>query len=77
MVKLFSGFRSDFGKEASSYSLPPGQVTWIKRIGRFCTVAFGAIIAVIGALFFTALTHADPYKATGIDGALLSLINWP
>jgi hypothetical protein len=28
-------------------------------------------------LFFTAFTHADPYKATGIDGALLSLIKLP
>jgi len=77
MVTLFSGFRSNFDKEASSYSLSPGQVTWIKRVGRFGTVAYGAIIAVIGGLFFTAFTQADPFKATGIDGALLSLINLP
>jgi hypothetical protein len=77
MITLFSGFRSNFDKEASSYTLSPGQVTWIKRVGRFGTVAYGAIIAVIGVLFFTAFTHADPYKATGIDGALLSLINLP
>jgi hypothetical protein len=77
MITLFSGFRSNFDKEASSYTLSPCQVTWIKRVGRFGTVAYGAIIAVIGVLFFTAFTHADPYKATGIDGALLSLINLP
>jgi len=77
MITLFSGFRSNFDKEASSYTLSPGQVTWIKHVGRFGTVAYGAIIAVIGVLFFTAFTHADPYKATGIDGALLSLINLP
>jgi hypothetical protein len=77
LVTLFSGLRRNFDKEASSYSLSPGQVTWIKRVGRFGTVAYGAIIALIGALFFTAFTQADPYKATGIDGALLSLINLP
>jgi hypothetical protein len=77
MITLFSGFRRNFDKEASSYSLSSGQVIWIKRVGRFGTVAYGAIIAVIGALFFTAFTHADPYKATGIDGALLSLIKLP
>jgi len=77
MITLFSGFRRNFDKEASSYSLSSGQVTWIKRVGRFGTVAYGAIIAVIGVLFFTAFTHADPYKATGIDGALLSLIKLP
>jgi hypothetical protein len=77
MITLFSGFRRNFDKEASSYSLSSGQVIWIKRVGRFGTVAYGAIIAVIGVLFFTAFTHADPYKATGIDGALLSLIKLP
>ena len=77
MVTLFSGFRRNFDKEANSYSLSSSQVTWIKRVGRFGTVAYGVIIAVIGVLFFTAFTHADPYKATGIDGALLSLINLP
>ncbi len=77
LFTVFSGFRSNFDKEARSYSLSPGQVTWIKRVGRFGTVAYGAIIIVIGVLFFAAFTHADPYKATGIDGALLSLINLP
>jgi hypothetical protein len=77
LFTVLSGFRRNFDNEARSYSLSPGQVTWIKRAGRFGTVAYGVIIIVIGVLFFAAFTHADPYKATGIDGALLSLINLP
>jgi hypothetical protein len=77
LFTVFSGLRRNFDKEARSYSLSPGQVTWIKRVGRFGSVAYGAIIIVIGVLFFAAFTNADPYKATGIDGALLSLINLP
>ncbi|HLO29367.1 MAG TPA: DUF1206 domain-containing protein, partial [Anaerolineales bacterium] len=77
LVTVYSGFRHDFDKEARSYSLSPRQVTWIKRAGRFGSIAYGVIIVVIGALFFAAFTHADPMKATGIDGALLSLIKLP
>jgi hypothetical protein len=77
LFTVFSGFRSNFDKEASSYSLSPSQVKWIKRVGRFGTLAYGAVIIIIGALFFAAFTNADPLKATGIDGALLSLIKLP
>jgi hypothetical protein len=77
LFTVFSGFRSNFDKKASSYSLSPGQVKWIKGVGRFGTLAYGAVIIIIGALFFAAFTLADPLKATGIDGALLSLIKLP
>ena len=77
LFTVLSGFRHDFDKEARSYSLTTGQSKWIKRVGRFGTLAYGAVIIVIGVLFFTAFTQADPLKATGIDGALLSLIKLP
>jgi hypothetical protein len=77
LVTVISGFRHNFDKEAQSYSLSLGQVTWIKRVGRFGSVAYGVVIIVLGVLFFAAFTHADPLKATGIDGALLSLIKLP
>jgi hypothetical protein len=77
LFTAYSGLGHDFDKEARSYSLSPDQVTWIKRIGRFGTVAYGSVIVIIGVLFFAAFTNADPYKATGIDGALLSLIKLP
>jgi len=77
LFTVYSGFRRDFDKETRSYSLSPRQVTWIKLAGRFGTIAYGIIIVVIGVLFFAAFTHADPLKATGVDGALLSLIKWP
>ena len=77
LITVYSGFRRNFDKEVRSYSLSAGQVTWIKRAGRFGTLAYGAVIVVIGVLFFAAFTNADPLKATGIDGALLSLIKLP
>jgi hypothetical protein len=77
LFTAYSGLRHDFDKEARSYALSPGQVTWVNRAGRFGTIAYGAVIVLIGVLFFAAFTHADPLKATGIDGALLSLIKLP
>ena len=77
LFTAYGGFRHDFDKESRSYSLSAGQVKWIKRVGRFGTIAYGIVIILIGSLFFAAFTHADPMKATGIDGALLSLIKLP
>lgn len=77
ILAIFSGFRRHFDKEANSYSLSPHQMQWIKRAGRFGTIAYGVIIVIIGVLFFAAFRQADPLKATGLDGALLSLINLP
>jgi hypothetical protein len=77
LVTFYSGVRHDFNKESSSYSLPRAQVKWINRAGRFGTLAYGTVIIIIGALFIAAFKQADPMKATGIDGALLSLLKLP
>jgi hypothetical protein len=77
LVTIFSGVQHDFDKESRSYSLSSVQVKWVNRAGRFGTIAYGTVIAIIGALFIAAFTHADPLRATGIDGALLSLIKLP
>ena len=77
LVTFYSGVRHDFDKESSSYSLSTTQVKWVNRAGRFGTLAYGTVIVIIGALFIAAFTQADPMKATGIDGALLSLLKLP
>lgn len=77
LITFFSGISHNFDKESRSYSLSTAQVKWVNRAGRFGTLAYGTVIVIIGALFIAAFTHADPMKATGIDGALLSLIKLP
>jgi hypothetical protein len=77
LVTAYAGFGRDFDQEARSYSLSANQLLWARRLGRFGTVAYGTVIVIIGALFVAAFTQADPLKATGIDGALLSLIKLP
>jgi hypothetical protein len=77
LLKLLSGFRRDFDKESLAHSLSPRQVTWVKRVGRFGKIASGTNVVIIGILFMVAFMNADTLKATGIDGALLSLIKLP
>ena len=77
LVRLFSAFSRDFDKESRAYLLSPRQVTWIKRVGRFGKITSGANVIIIGTLLVLAFVHADTLKATGIDGALLSLIKLP
>ena len=77
LITFFSGISHNLDKEYHSYSLSTAQVKWVNRAGRFGILAYGAVIVVIGALFIAAFKQADPMKATGIDGALLSLIKLP
>jgi hypothetical protein len=77
LVRLFTALRPDFDMEYRAFSLSPRQVTWIKRVGRFGKITSGANVIIVGSLLVLAFVKADTLKATGIDGALLSLIKLP
>ena len=57
---------------------PPGTLgTWLLRIGTAGYIAKGVAVTVIGILFGVAAVTADPSEASGLDGALKSLVALP
>jgi len=57
---------------------PPGTPgTWLLRIGTAGYIAKGVAVTVIGILFGVAAVTADPSEASGLDGALKSLVALP
>ena len=50
---------------------------WIRRLGRFGTVARGITFGLIGIFLMISAVRADPSQAQGIDGALLKLAQLP
>lgn len=51
--------------------------TWATRLGQGGYVAKGAALAIAGSLFVTAALHERAAEATGLDGALKSLLDQP
>lgn len=53
----------------------PGE--WAVRAGRFGYVAKGIALGLVGLLFVLAAVHGAPDQATGLDGALRTLLGAP
>lgn len=51
--------------------------TWVVRAGRFGYVAKGIALALVGVLFVLAAVHGTADEATGLDGALRTLLGAP
>jgi hypothetical protein len=65
------GFRKDL-------RIPSGRAgTAVTVLGVVGYVAKGVAVAVVGVLFVIAAVTFDPEKATGLDGALKSLVSLP
>jgi hypothetical protein len=69
------GVRKSFTESIRVPSGPAG--TAVVTLGVVGYVAKGIAIAVVGVLFVVAAVTADPAKATGLDGALRSLLALP
>lgn len=75
--QVIKGIRPDFDKQFKLYDLNRQQSIWIKRIGRFGTVARGVVIVMIGIFLSLAAYNFDPSQARGIEGALAALVRQP
>ncbi len=57
--------------------LPPSTAKVIRWLGRVGTTGRGTVFALVGVLVVSAAVNFDPGKATGIDGALRTLLQQP
>ncbi|MEO6201117.1 MAG: DUF1206 domain-containing protein, partial [Cryobacterium sp.] len=81
LVVVIGGFfvyRGATSKFTEAISVPGGAPgTVIVALGMFGYVAKGIALGVVGILFLLAAYTTDPAKATGLDGALKSLVGLP
>jgi hypothetical protein len=69
------GIRQSFTKDIT---LPGGvRGTVITRVGVVGYIAKGIVLAIVGVLFVVAAATSDARKASGMDGALKSLVQLP
>jgi len=66
------GWRRTFLKDLDEH---PGALA--ERAGRFGYIAKGVALALVGILFALAALHAAPSEATGLDGALRTMLKAP
>jgi hypothetical protein len=66
-----------FLKEIDTAQAPPGQQRLIERLGQVGYPAKGVAIALVGVLLGWAAISFDPAKATGLDGALRTVLDAP
>ena len=75
VVFVVRGVRQSFTKHIR---VPAGAVgTAVVALGVVGYVAKGIAVGVVGILFIVAAATADPSQATGLDGALKSLLGLP
>jgi hypothetical protein len=77
LLQIYQGVRTHFDSQIHLKPLSRQKLLWVKRLGRFGTVARGIIFALIGIFLAAAAYHANPGQAKGFDGALMSLMHQP
>jgi hypothetical protein len=75
--EIARGWRGSFEEDLDLARMGPAERWWATRLGRFGTVARGAVFTIIGLLLVAAAFHANPHHAGGMDGALLTLARQP
>ncbi len=73
LIQIFMGFSRRFDKQFRPYALDRFQLLWVKRLGRFGTIARGVIYGIIGVLMVQAAVQANPSKAQGFNSAIQAL----
>src|SRR4051794_6538930 len=71
------GIAKHFLKEIDPAQAPPGQRRTIERLGQIGYPAKGVALALVGALLGWAAITFDPGKASGLDGAMRTLLDAP
>lgn len=69
--------KSSFLKEIDTAKASPGERRLIERLGQVGYPAKGVALAVVGGLIGWAAITFDPEKASGLDGAMRTLLEAP
>ena len=74
---VLKGITKSFLKEIDTAQAPANQQRLIERLGQAGYPAKGVAIALVGGLLGWAAITFDPAKASGLDGALRTLLDAP
>ncbi|MCO7220707.1 DUF1206 domain-containing protein [Klenkia sp. PcliD-1-E] len=77
VYQVVKGAKKKFLKEIDTSSASPGQLRVVERLGQVGYVAKGAAFVVGGGLLAYAAITFDPSKATGLDGAMHTILQAP
>jgi uncharacterized protein DUF1206 len=74
---VLKGVQQSFVDEIDLASAPQGARRTVTRLGQVGYPAKGVAFGVVGALFVYAAVTFDPSKASGLDGALRTILDAP
>jgi len=76
-VHVYNGLKKTFLKQIDLADAPPTATRLITRLGQAGFPAKGVALAVVGVLFGYAAITFDPSKASGLDGAMRTILSAP
>jgi hypothetical protein len=74
LYRIVKGFKQDVNDELDLSSVPAERRRWTERLGAVGEVGRGLGIGLIGYFLLRAAVTYDPNQATGLDGALRTLV---
>jgi hypothetical protein len=74
---LYKGVTTRFLKEIDLADAPPAAVRLVTRLGQVGYPGKGVALGVVGGLFVWAAITFDPAKASGLDGAMHTVLEAP
>lgn len=74
---VWRGVKKKFLRDMDLGSLPSRAQQGLTRLGQFGHIAKGIALAVVGLLLGYAALTFDPEKATGLDGAMRTIVQQP
>lgn len=74
---VYKGFSRKFLKQIDLASASPGTRRLVEKVGLVGFPGKGVALGVVGALFVYAAVTFDPAKASGLDGALRTILDAP
>lgn len=74
---VYKGVTKHFLKEIDLAEAPPSAVRLVTRLGQVGYPGKGIALAVVGGLFVHAAVTFDPADASGLDGALRTILEAP
>ena len=76
-VHMYKGVKKTFLKQIDLAEAPPQATRLITRLGQAGFPAKGLALALVGVLFGYAAITFDPSKASGLDGAMRTILSAP
>jgi len=76
-ANIYRGVQKKFLRDLNTGALPAKAQQALTRLGQFGHIAKGVALAVVGLLLGYAALTFDPEKATGLDGAMRTIVQQP